>query len=85
VVVLYHYDMRNLAVRTCNLVATPDYSRPQSNLNHYDINKAIYKARRGSVCHVVAIGRVGRRLASWSVNQLKKNQYDRHARIVGAM
>jgi hypothetical protein len=24
----YQCDMRNLAVRTCNVVATPDYSRP---------------------------------------------------------
>jgi hypothetical protein len=56
-----HSVMRTLAVRFCNVVATPDYSRPQCNLNLYNFNMTIYKARGGSVCHVVAIGRVVRR------------------------
>jgi hypothetical protein len=60
----YHYDMRNLAVRICNVVVTPDYSRPRCNLNLYNLNVAIYKAGGGSVCHVVAIGRVVRRRLS---------------------
>jgi hypothetical protein len=30
--------MRTLAVRICNVVATPDYSRPQCNLNLYNFN-----------------------------------------------
>jgi hypothetical protein len=57
----YHSDMRNLAFRICNVMATPDYFRPQCNLNFHNFNITIYKARGGSVCHVVAIGRVVRR------------------------
>jgi hypothetical protein len=56
--------MRTLTVRICNVVATPDYSRPQCYLNLYDFNMTIYKAGGGSVCHVVAIGRVVRRRLS---------------------
>jgi hypothetical protein len=33
--VFYHCDMRNIAVRICDVVATPDYSRPQCSLNIY--------------------------------------------------
>jgi hypothetical protein len=36
--VYYHYDMRDLAVRICNVVATPDYSRPQCNFNLYNLS-----------------------------------------------
>jgi hypothetical protein len=37
--------MRTLAVKICNnVVATPDYSRPQCNLNLYDFNMTINKA-----------------------------------------
>jgi hypothetical protein len=56
--------MRNLAVRTCNVVATPDYSRPQCNLNLFNFNMTIYNAGGGSVCHVVAIERVVHRRLS---------------------
>jgi hypothetical protein len=34
--------MRTLAVRICNVVATPDYSRPQCNSNLYNFNMTIY-------------------------------------------
>jgi hypothetical protein len=50
--------MRTLAVRICNVVATPDYSCPPCKLNLYNFNMTIYKAMGGSVCHVVAIGRI---------------------------
>jgi hypothetical protein len=53
--------MRNLAVKICNVVATPDYSRPLCSLSLYNFNMTIYKTGGGSVCHVVAIGRVDRR------------------------
>jgi hypothetical protein len=33
--------MRNLAVGICKVVATPDYSRPQCNLNLYNVNMTI--------------------------------------------
>jgi hypothetical protein len=33
-----HSVMRTLAARICNVVATPDYSRPQCNLNLYNFN-----------------------------------------------
>jgi hypothetical protein len=61
---LTHSVMRTLAVRICNAVATHDYSRPQCNLNPYNFNMTTYKAGGGSVCHVVAIGRVVRRRLS---------------------
>jgi hypothetical protein len=32
----YQSDMRNLAVLVCNVVATPDYSHPDCNLNLYN-------------------------------------------------
>jgi hypothetical protein len=42
----YHYDMRNRAVRICNVVATPDNSGLQCNSNLYNFNmtrkRAIY-------------------------------------------
>jgi hypothetical protein len=60
----YHCDMRNLAVRICNVVGTPDYSRPQCGSNLYNINMTIYKVGGGSVCHVFAIERVDHQLAT---------------------
>jgi hypothetical protein len=57
--------MRNLAVIICDVVATPDSSRPVYNFNDvHNINMTIFKARGGSGCHVVAIGRVDRMLAT---------------------
>jgi hypothetical protein len=36
---LYHCVLRTLAVKICNnVVTTPDYSRPQCNLNLYNFN-----------------------------------------------
>jgi hypothetical protein len=40
----YHCDMRNLALIICNVVATPDYSRPRCNVNLYNFNMTISKA-----------------------------------------
>jgi hypothetical protein len=60
----YHVVMRILAVRVCNVVATPDYSRPHCNLNLDNFNMTIYKEGGGAVCHVVAIGRAVRRRLS---------------------
>jgi hypothetical protein len=56
--------MRNLAVRICNVVATLDYSHIYFNLNLCNLNVTIYKVGGGSVCHVVVIRRVDRRLAT---------------------
>jgi hypothetical protein len=36
--VFYHYDMCNLAVRICNVVATPHYYRLQCNSNLGNVN-----------------------------------------------
>jgi hypothetical protein len=43
--------MRNLAVRICNVVATPDYSRPQCNLNLYNFNMTIYYTKKATAYH----------------------------------
>jgi hypothetical protein len=39
--VLYHCDKRNLAVRICNVVATPEYSRPLCYLILYNVNMTL--------------------------------------------
>jgi hypothetical protein len=56
--------MRNISVRVCNVVVTPDFSRPLCSLKLYNINLTIYKAGGGSVSDIVVIGLVDRRLAT---------------------
>jgi hypothetical protein len=55
--------MRNLAVVTSwqrPIILAPS----KNNSNLYNFNMTIYKAWEGSVCHVVAIGRIDRRQAT---------------------
>jgi hypothetical protein len=81
----YHCDMRNLAVRICNVVATPDYSRPQCNLNLSNFNMTIYKARGAPLTTFSPLGGVDCRRLSTVLAKRKRNHSYRPARTVGSM
>jgi hypothetical protein len=82
----YHCDIRNLAVRICNVVATPDYSRPQCNLNLYNFNMTIYKEGEAPFAMLSPLGElivVG--CPPNGISHPKRNHFDRHVRTVGSM
>jgi hypothetical protein len=85
----YHGDMRNLAVIICNVVATPDYSRPQCNLSLYNFNITIYKAGGLGEAPFAILPPLGGLFVagypSHGVSKPNMNHSDRHARTVGSL
>jgi hypothetical protein len=84
-ILLYQCGMRSMAViRICNVVATPDCSRPKCNLNLYDINGTICKVGEAPFALLLPLGFiVGSQ--PHGVSQPKKNHSARHVRIVGSI